>query len=81
MSLAIRLAQALRPAHPAGARCGSCRHLRDDAFELERALPGYAVLGSALGTVRAGDGLCELHQRCVSAHSGCDRFVSRAASC
>jgi hypothetical protein len=77
MRLAARIVQALRPATAPGARCGACRHFRDDPFELERAMPGYAVLGSALGAVRGGDGHCELHQRCVGACGGCAGFATR----
>ena len=78
MSLRARIALALRPATPAAARCGQCRHFTNEPFALETAMPGYAVLGSALGAVRADDGHCGLHQRCVGAASGCGQFAGRA---
>jgi hypothetical protein len=80
VTLHARIAAALRPAAPAQARCGACRHFRNEPFELERALPGYAVLGSALGAVRAGDGHCERHQRLVAALGGCAAFAARIAA-
>ncbi len=74
MSLGARIARALRPATPPQARCGACRHFHNEAFHLERALPGYAVLGSALGAVRGDDGHCERHQRVVVALGACAGF-------
>jgi len=54
------------------AECGSCRHFQDSPAELESRLPGFRSLGSALGSVRATDGLCALHDRYLAATFGCD---------
>jgi len=78
VNLRARIDRALRPATPAAARCAQCRHFTNEPFALERAMPGYAVLGSALGAVRADDGHCQRHQRCVGAASGCAQFAARA---
>lgn len=56
--------------------CGSCRHFLADAATLEEQLGGFASLGSAYGSVRAGDGLCRHHNRYLSARAQC---VSHAA--
>ncbi len=53
-------------------RCGSCRNFRDSATTLESRLPGFRSLGSALGSVRATDGLCEVHDRYLAASFSCD---------
>jgi hypothetical protein len=56
------------------ARCGSCRHFRNDWAFLEAATPGLSSLGSALGSARADDGLCLRHDRHRSARAGCADF-------
>lgn len=61
----------MSPATPRRSECGSCRHFRDAAVTLESALPGFRSLGSALGSVRARDGLCELHDRYLAASFSC----------
>jgi len=48
--------------NPADAkRCGSCRSFRNDAASLEQAFPGLLSMGSAHGSVRVQDGLCDRH--------------------
>jgi hypothetical protein len=75
VSFLHRIAPPPLAARPAGACCGNCRHFCNEPFALEAATPGYAVLGSALGAVRAGDGQCLLHGRYVGARGGCPRFA------
>ena len=54
--------------------CGSCRYFRAAAAELEAQLPGLRSLSSAFAAVRAGDGLCALHDRYLSAAYSCEDF-------
>jgi hypothetical protein len=62
------------------ARCGNCRHFCAAALRLEQQLPGLRTLGSAFGSVRAGDGLCGLHERYLSPSACCRRHQSAAPS-
>jgi hypothetical protein len=55
----------------AAASCASCRHFIDGPAELESLLPGMNTLGSAFGSVRDSDGLCERHQRYLRASCRC----------
>jgi len=57
--------------------CMSCRHFRDDPAHLESACAGLASLGSAFAAVRGKDGLCEHHDRFVSADARCKDFQPR----
>ena len=50
-------------------RCASCMHFRNDPAYLERNVPGLAMMSSAHASVRADDGICELHGRYLSARS------------
>jgi len=59
-----------------GARCGACRHFRNDPAYLEAALPGLSSLSSADASVRAEDGLCLRHDRYLSARACCSDFVA-----
>jgi hypothetical protein len=54
--------------------CAACRHFCGDPLQLERESPGLAVLSSAFGAVRAGDGICRHHDRYVSMQSHCTAF-------
>jgi len=60
------------------AACLNCRHFRNDAAFIERAFPGLPALGSAWGSARSDDGICEHHERHVSAHAFCADFAERA---
>jgi hypothetical protein len=57
------------------AACRDCRQFENSAHALEQALPGLKVMSSGAASVRDGDGLCRVHQRLVSEHSFCERFV------
>jgi hypothetical protein len=59
---------------PAGGRCGSCGHFRNDAGYLEAAIPGLSSLSSGAASVRADDGLCLRHDRYLSARASCAQF-------
>jgi hypothetical protein len=51
--------------------CRACAHFRNDPAWLEAVITGLATLGSAWGSVRAEDGICLRHDRCMSADGAC----------
>jgi hypothetical protein len=51
--------------------CGSCRHFDNAPASFERAFPGLLSFSSGSASVRGQDGICLLHERLVSARSGC----------
>lgn len=55
--------------------CRGCSQFCDDPTAVERALPGLAALSSAHASVRAGDGLCLLHDVVTNGVRGCPAFV------
>jgi len=62
------------------ARCAACVHFRDDAAFLEQSFRGLNALSSVHGSTRGDDGVCQRHDRYVSARGGCRDFQeSRAA--
>lgn len=67
--------------NPARQRCGACRFLIGAPAALERAIPGLNILSSAYGSVRADTGLCEMHDRFVTAATeACPAFSPLARS-
>jgi len=64
-------------AAPGANTCRDCRHFRDDPAYLEAVCGGLASLGSAYASVRGDDGLCDHHERYVSARDGCEAFLLR----
>jgi len=60
-----------------GGSCRSCAHFHNDPKYLEAAFPGWTALGSAYGSTRAEDGICELHGLYLSAAQGCDRHEAK----
>jgi hypothetical protein len=63
----------------AAACCGSCRHFRNDPRDLERSFPGWRSLGSAFGSARAEDGICDLRGLYLSARQWCPQHVAGTA--
>jgi hypothetical protein len=61
----------------AGATCATCRHFEDRPAEIERGLPGLAVLSSAHGAGRASDGLCVRHDRYLRSSAACEGWAAR----
>jgi len=59
-------------------RCSGCHHFRGDALFVENQTPGLQTLSSGFAAVRAGDGICSVHLRYLSANARCDRFQARA---
>ena len=62
-----------RPNSPS---CRDCKHFRNDALEVEAALPGLSSLSSAYAAVRCSDGICTVHERYVAASSICPAFAN-----
>jgi hypothetical protein len=57
------------------ARCAACRFFTGAPAALERAIPGFNILSSAYGSVRADTGLCERRGVFTTAHSAaCPQF-------
>jgi hypothetical protein len=57
--------------------CRGCTHFHNDPRYLEAAFPGLNTLGSAYGSTRAEDGICELRGIYLSAGQWCERFTPR----
>jgi hypothetical protein len=47
---------------------------------LEAAFPGWSALGSAYGSTRAEDGICELRGIYLSAEGSCEQHEVRGAT-
>jgi len=60
-------------------RCDRCVYFRNDPAHLETVFAGLGALGSAYGSVRAEDGLCDRHDRYLSAHARCADFLAKVA--
>ena len=54
--------------------CGRCSHFNGSATAVEASFAGLVCMGSAYASVRADDGLCELHQIYLSARAICESF-------
>lgn len=54
--------------------CRDCALFVHDAQALERALPGFNILSSALGSVRADTGLCQACETLIRPHLACADF-------
>ncbi len=57
------------------ARCGNCRDFRNDPGTLERQFYGMTSMGSAYGSTRGGDGLCDRHDLYLPANASCPEFA------
>jgi hypothetical protein len=60
--------------------CLGCRHFKHAPLEIEGAFPGLWSLSSAYAAVRGNDGLCEVHERYVTAASTCGAYADRTPS-
>ena len=58
-------------------RCRTCAHFCNDPHHLERSFPGWRSLGSAFGSARADDGICDLHGLYLSARQACRHHAPR----
>jgi hypothetical protein len=58
------------------AECRACGYFRNDPAYLESLLNGFAGLGSAYGSTRADDGICERHGRFVGPRGACADFAA-----
>jgi hypothetical protein len=61
------------------ANCADCRYFINSPAALESLLPGMNTLGSAFGSVRDSDGLCERHQRYLRATCRCSEHERRTS--
>lgn len=59
---------------PDSPTCGRCRHLQNQPWEVEAALPGLSSLSSAYAAVRCSDGICTVHERYIAPSSICPAF-------
>jgi hypothetical protein len=66
-----------RAASEASPRCAACRFFCADPQELESRIAGLRSFGSGFSSVRAGDGLCEMHGRYLPATAHCASFEPR----
>jgi hypothetical protein len=57
--------------------CRACAHFHNDPRYLEAAFPGWTALGSAYGSTRAEDGICELRGLFLSAEQWCEQFAEK----
>ena len=55
--------------------CRNCTHFRNDPAFLEKIFKGLSALSSAWGSVRAEDGMCQRHDRYLSANAFCADFA------
>jgi len=56
-------------------KCANCRFFTGAPAALERVIPGFNILSSAYGSVRADTGLCERRGVFTTAHSAaCPQF-------
>jgi len=76
---AATLAQPLPQTAIARPRCASCRHACSDGAQLERAIPGLAVLGSAYGASIGNSLLCVRLDRLVGPSDSCSAYLVRHA--
>jgi hypothetical protein len=58
--------------------CLRCVHFHNSPAYLENLYKGLSSLGSAHGSVRKDDGICELREIYLSADQWCDRFQAAA---
>jgi hypothetical protein len=56
-------------------RCGRCVSFRNDRAYLEAVMPGLSIMSSGDASVRADDGVCERHDRYLSARASCADFT------
>jgi hypothetical protein len=52
-------------------RCGQCRHFRNDPAVIEATFKGLSAMSSGHASVRAHDGLCDLHDVYLSHRDTC----------
>ncbi len=55
--------------------CFNCKYFRNEPAYLESVYKGFSTLGSAHGSVRKDDGICEKRELYLSAWDWCDDFT------
>ncbi len=58
--------------------CRACIHFDNDPRRIEKEFPGLTALGSAYGSTRAEDGICDLRGLFLSADGWCKHFSPRS---
>jgi hypothetical protein len=56
--------------------CRNCLHFVNNPLEMERLIPGLSSFCSGAASVRADDGLCNLHGRYLRASESCAQWLS-----
>lgn len=78
MSVRAMLRAVLQGGGEAG--CRDCAHFCSAGAQVERALPGVAILSSLDSSVWAQSGLCLHHDRLTNGARRCAGFAARAAT-
>lgn len=60
-------------------RCQNCAHFQNKPELIEEAFKGLTSMSSGFASVRAGDGLCNLHEIYLSEYEGCKEFADGGA--
>jgi hypothetical protein len=63
-----------------GPVCQGCVWFHNDPAFIESAYPGLTSMSSGFASVRDRDGLCEHHQRYLSARDSCEQFAPRTSA-
>lgn len=66
----------LKALRPQPERCAGCRHLQNDAAQVEILLAGIMPLSSAHASTRGTDGICLLHGRLTNGQIACVDFTN-----
>ena len=60
-----------------GPVCEGCVWFQNDPSLIEAMYPGLTTMSSGFASVRDRDGLCQHHQRYLSARDSCEQFSPR----
>jgi hypothetical protein len=63
--------------HHSGPVCQDCIHFQNDPAVIEEVYRGLTTMSSGFASVRDRDGICEHHQRYLSARDSCEQFSPR----
>ncbi len=75
----MNLRAIVRALRPPSDSCAGCRHLQNDAAQVETLLAGVTPLSSAYASVRGTDGICLLHERLTNGRAACPDFTGSHA--
>jgi hypothetical protein len=60
-----------------GPVCEGCKWFQNDPLLIEAIYPGLTSMSSGFASVRDRDGICQHHQRYLSARDSCEQFSPR----